>query len=117
MPLRIRERKPKKYQVTKPRTGVGTTEETGMKKTAGSTAPETIQSAAKKARQAGKDLGGRGGWKAPSSSEHDGSTQIEDTMNKNYEDHFFKINRGHNRGSVRPHKHHSKAINGSDYFK
>ena len=116
MPLRIRERIPKKYNVTKPR-NQPTTETMGMKKTAGSIKPETLQSAAKNARQSGRDLGGRGGWKAPSSTHHDQSPHIDSTMNKNYEDYFFKINRGHNKGSVRPVKHISKAIRGTVYFR
>ena len=108
MPLQIKERPPKKYQVVKPRKDF-TTEKEGMKKTAGSVKPETLQQLSKRARQSGKDLGGRSGWKAPSESSHD--------MNKNYEDYFFKIARGHNRGSVRPSKHISKAINGTDFFR
>ena len=88
MPLVIRERKPKKYQVTKPRNDI-TSEQMGMKKTAGTTRPETIHSVAKRARQMGRDLGGKSGWKAPSEAQHGINPQIEDTMNKNYEDHFF----------------------------
>ena len=117
MPLRIRERPPRKYQVQKPRNEGPTTEKESMKATAGTTRPETMQSLAKRGRQGGRDLGGQGGWKPPSAGEHGQHTRIEDTMNKNYEDHFFKINRGHNRGSVRPDKHMSKGINGSDFFK
>jgi len=116
MPLRIRERKPRKYHVVKPRKQP-TTETMGMKKTAGSIKPETLQSVAKTARQGQRDLGGRSGWKAPSDSHHDNNPQIDSQMNKNYEDYFFKINRGHNRGSTRPNKHLSKGIRGTDYFK
>ena len=116
MPLMIKERPPKKYTVVKPRKSVSF-ESQAMKKTAGSTKPETLQSLAKRARQSGKDLGGRSGWKAPSDSHHDSNPAIDDNMNKSYEDYFFKINRGHNRGSVRPNKHISKAINGSDFFR
>jgi hypothetical protein len=116
MPLQIRERKPRKFNVVKPRNDA-TTEKQAMKQTAGSTRPETLQSVAKQARQQGKDLGGRGGWKAPSHDQHGQNPQIQDNMNKNYEDHFFKINRGHNRGSVRPQKHHPKQINSTDYFR
>ena len=115
MPLQIRERPPKKFNVVKPRNT--TTEKMGMKKTAGSVKPETLQSVSKKARQGGRDLGGAKAWRAPSDSHNDGSTRIEETMNKSYEDHFFKINRGHNRGSVRPTKKYSAAINGADFFK
>jgi len=116
MPLQIRERRPRSFNVVKPRNEL-ITEKTGMKKTAGSVKPETLQSLSKLRRQTGKDLGGRSGWKAPSSSEHDGVTHIHDQMNKNYEDHFFQINRGHNKGSVRPDKHLNKTINGAHYFR
>ena len=116
MPLKIKERPTKKFNVVKPRRDFST-EQQGMKKTAGSVKPETIQSMAKRARQAGADLGGKSGWKAPSSSEHDSNTRIDDQMHKDYSDNFFQINRGHNRGSVRPEKHFNRPINSSDFFK
>ncbi len=116
MPLKIRERPPKRFNVVKPRKSF-TTERMGMKKTAGSVRPDTLQSLSKRSSQRKPDLGGKSGWKPPSSSDHDHTPPIQSTMNKNYEDYFFKINRGHNNGSVRPHKHISKTIDGSHYFR
>jgi len=115
MPLRIRERPPRKFNVVKPR-NEKPPEQEGMKKTPGTTRPETLQSVAKKSRQQAKDVGGRSGWRAPSDVHHS-APEIDSTMNKNYEDYFFKINKGHNRGSSRPGAQMSTSINGADFFR
>jgi len=111
MPLQIRERPPKKFNVVKPRS----TEVQSQKRVAGSTKPETLQSMAKANRQSARDLGGRGGWKAP--SEGRSNPQIADQMNKNYEDHFFKIPRGNNLNSHSAQKSFHRPIRGSDFFR
>jgi len=117
MPLQIRERKPKKYNVVKPRTGTTSQEKESLKKTGGTTRRETLQSLSKRSIQNKSDLGGRSGWKAPSHVSNDDTPRIDSTMNKNYEDYFFKINRGHNRGSVRPGKGFKRPIVATDFFK
>ena len=115
MPLVIKERDPKTYNVVKPRRT--TTEVESQKLTSGSTKPETLQSMSKRGRQNAPDPTGQSGWRAPSESQHSHGNRMSEQMNKNYEDHFFKINRGHNMGSVRPGYHLPKSIRANDYFR
>ena len=108
MPIQIRERPPKRFNVVKPRRQP-TTETQAMKQTAGSIQKETLQSLAKRSRQEG------GSYKAPSSNRENNS--VDGNMNKNYEDHFFKMPRGHNRGSVNAMKQIRMTLNTADFFR
>ena len=107
MPLSISERSPLKFPVQKPRQNPQNSES--------GTQQDKKRFLNKLSRQETKDKGGKSSWKPPSSDHHN-APRIEETMGKSYADNFFKISRGHNRGSVHPGYKHRQHINREKYF-